>query len=250
MTTNNYALAVAQAVRDAIYSGSHAFGDEQLLEIIAGVPRPEPVALDHIACIDDGVLRYMSGRKAPEYDCELYAMPKGERAPKLYTEQPAQLQTQQPAEPVNARLLDCNAAHMLISGALFDFMGWLTSRKTRLVLSASDNASPAVAAIKEFATLRELCLDEAAVLSWNESIAAAERQQAHCQDCGSLIGNDTIHTCSPLPELSDEQIDYMARCMATNHFEDHEMYAEIDSTRWHEFARAVIAADRELRGIP
>lgn len=44
----------------------------------------EPVKLDHIACIDDGELRYMSGRKAPDHDCELYAMPDGSSAPTLY----------------------------------------------------------------------------------------------------------------------------------------------------------------------
>lgn len=45
----------------------------------------EPVALDHIACICDGELRYMSGRKAPTHDCELYAMPDCKAAPTLYT---------------------------------------------------------------------------------------------------------------------------------------------------------------------
>lgn len=46
---------------------------------------PDPVALDHLACIEDGELRFMSCRKAPAHDCELYAMPDGERAPDLYT---------------------------------------------------------------------------------------------------------------------------------------------------------------------
>jgi hypothetical protein len=45
----------------------------------------EAVALDHIAAIEDGELRYMTGRKAPAYDCELYAMPDGKRAPVLFT---------------------------------------------------------------------------------------------------------------------------------------------------------------------
>ena len=45
----------------------------------------EAVALDHIAVIEDGELRYMTGRKAPAYDCELYAMPDGKRAPALFT---------------------------------------------------------------------------------------------------------------------------------------------------------------------
>lgn len=45
----------------------------------------ESVELDHIACIEGGELRYMTGRKAPSYDCELYAMPGGKSAPPLYT---------------------------------------------------------------------------------------------------------------------------------------------------------------------
>ena len=57
---------------------------------LAAQPSPtaqaeEAVALDHIAVIEDGELRYMTGRKAPAYDCELYAMPDGKRAPVLFT---------------------------------------------------------------------------------------------------------------------------------------------------------------------
>jgi hypothetical protein len=58
--------------------------------------------------------------------------------------------------------------HAEIAGALFDFMGWLTSREKRLVLSSTDNASPAVAAIMEFAEMRGLNLDEANVKDWNK----------------------------------------------------------------------------------
>ena len=58
-------------------------------------------------------------------------------------------------------------AHAVISGALFDFMGWLTSRKERLVLSSADNASPAVEAITEFAKMRGLSLNDAKVQDWN-----------------------------------------------------------------------------------
>ena len=58
-------------------------------------------------------------------------------------------------------------AHSVIAGALFDFMGWLTSRKERIVLSSADNASPAVDAIRDFANMRGLSLDDAKVLDWN-----------------------------------------------------------------------------------
>ena len=54
----------------------------------------------------------------------------------------------------------------VIAGALFDFMGWLTSRKKRLVLSSADEASPAVDAIRDFAEMRGLSLDNARVQDW------------------------------------------------------------------------------------
>ena len=45
----------------------------------------EPVALLKFAVWDDGELRLLSGRKGPAFDCELYAMPDGKRAPDLFT---------------------------------------------------------------------------------------------------------------------------------------------------------------------
>lgn len=56
----------------------------------------------------------------------------------------------------------------VIAGALFDFMGWLTSRKERLVLSSADEASPAVDAIRDFAKMRGLSLDDAKVQDWQD----------------------------------------------------------------------------------
>ena len=55
----------------------------------------------------------------------------------------------------------------VIAGVLFDFMGWLTSRKERIVLSSVDEASPAVEAITEFAKMRNLSLDDAKVQDWH-----------------------------------------------------------------------------------
>jgi hypothetical protein len=65
-------------------------------------------------------------------------------------------------------------AHSVIAGALFDFMGWLTSRRKRIVLSSADNASPSVEAITEFAKMRGLSLDDAKVQDWN--IAPPQRK--------------------------------------------------------------------------
>jgi len=66
--------------------------------------------------------------------------------------------------------------HDVIAGALFDFMGWLTSRKERLVLSSADNASPAVEAIIEFAKMRGLSMDSVRVKDWVCISTTAERK--------------------------------------------------------------------------
>ena len=78
-----------------------------------------------------------------------------ENRPPQYKIRKALAQTQEPV------------AHSVIAGVLFDFMGWLTSRKERIVLSSADNASPAVDAIRDFAKMRNLSLDDAKVLNWN-----------------------------------------------------------------------------------
>jgi hypothetical protein len=62
-------------------------------------------------------------------------------------------------------------AHSVIAGALFDFMGWLTSRKERIVLSSADNAAPAADAIRDFAKMRDLSLYNAQVETWREALA-------------------------------------------------------------------------------
>ena len=87
-------------------------------------------------------------------------------------------------------------AHSVIAGALFDFMGWLTSRKERIVLSSADNASPAVDAIRDFANMRGLSLDDAKVLDWNTTppkrlwVGLTAQQAA---DCWTTSATKTWH---------------------------------------------------------
>ena len=42
----------------------------------------------------------------------------------------------------------------VVSGIIYDFMGWLTSRPDKIILSSSDDAAPAAEAAHEFLTLR------------------------------------------------------------------------------------------------
>jgi len=62
--------------------------------------------------------------------------------------------------------IELHVLHSHFAGLLFDFMGWLTSRKERLTLSSSHEAGPAVEAITEFAKMRGLMLDDAQVQHW------------------------------------------------------------------------------------
>lgn len=60
----------------------------------------------------------------------------------------------------------------VVAGALYDFMGWLTSRRTQLVLSDRDPAGPAVDAIVDFSKMRGLHLDDADVKDWQTKLAS------------------------------------------------------------------------------
>jgi hypothetical protein len=64
----------------------------------------------------------------------------------------------------------------MVAGALFDFMGWLTSRDQRLTLSSTDEASPAVEAITEFAKMRGLLLVDARVQDWQDTTPPAAQR--------------------------------------------------------------------------
>ena len=59
----------------------------------------------------------------------------------------------------------------IVAGALFDFMGYLTTSDERWTLSAADDAAPAVRAIQEWARKRDLLLNGANVTGWRAALA-------------------------------------------------------------------------------
>jgi hypothetical protein len=73
--------------------------------------------------------------------------------------------------------IELHVLHSHIAGVLFDFMGWLTSRKKRLTLSSTDEASPAVEAITEFAKMRGLHLEDAQVEHWQAILIHPPRRE-------------------------------------------------------------------------
>ena len=97
---------------------------------------------------------------------------------KLYAAPVAAQPPSQPVDPVhviNTAIDAMMRRDATIAGVLFDFMGWLTTRKERLCLSSADDASPAVTAITEFAKMRNLSLDNAMVTDWQFGAAQASK---------------------------------------------------------------------------
>lgn len=47
----------------------------------------------------------------------------------------------------------------VVAGAIYDFMGWLTTRPEKLTLSSSDDAAPAAESVKVFLMLRGVAQD-------------------------------------------------------------------------------------------
>ncbi len=96
----------------------------------------------------------------------------------LYAAPVAAQPPSQPVDPVhviNTAIDVMMRRDATIAGVLFDFMGWLTTRKERLCLSSADDASPAVTAITEFAKMRNLSLDNAMVTDWQSVAAQANK---------------------------------------------------------------------------
>ncbi len=61
-----------------------------------------------------------------------------------------------------------NGLPLVIAGAIFDFAGYLTTRDTVIEVGSTANASPVADLVEDWAALRGLSLEDAAVLSWQE----------------------------------------------------------------------------------
>ncbi len=53
-----------------------------------------------------------------------------------------------------------------IAGALFDFLGYLTSRETEVTLSGHHDATPGLDALEKWAARRQFSLENADVEGW------------------------------------------------------------------------------------
>ena len=63
-----------------------------------------------------------------------------------------------------------NKIEPIVTGAIFDFAGFITTRPGSLSFGSSQNAAPMVKLIEEWAASRNLNLDEPLVQSWQDAI--------------------------------------------------------------------------------
>lgn len=91
---------------------------------------------------------------------------------------PVYAATPAPAPAQEVGLTDAAGLSMLIAGALFDFGGYLTTHPDVIDVGSTALAGPVADRIKVFAAMRGLSLDDAAVMSWSEAVAALRAKGA------------------------------------------------------------------------
>lgn len=99
----------------------------------------------------------------------------------------------------------------LIAGALFDFLGYLTTREGCLTLGSAHDATPALDMLKEWAKGRGLSLDDADVQNWQKQaitikvIDGLEPGQAMLLAAGSKVLITNIGADNETKAEADEE---------------------------------------------
>ena len=77
----------------------------------------------------------------------------------------------------------------IVSGVLFDFAGFLTSREERITLSSSDLATLAADAVSEFMKLRGVSEERPPFLQWNARCAANQNKPKHVAEAIAILSS-------------------------------------------------------------
>jgi hypothetical protein len=75
----------------------------------------------------------------------------------------------------------------IVSGAIYDFAGYLTTRDERITLSATDDASPAADAVKAFLTLRGVDQNCQPYFQWPARCSAVRPCASPCGEALNII---------------------------------------------------------------
>lgn len=70
-----------------------------------------------------------------------------------------------------------NDTERMIAGALVDFLAWMTTRPESVPIGAAEDASRPFELLQEWAMIRGLLLDDAAVLQWQNALTKAKTQE-------------------------------------------------------------------------
>jgi len=85
----------------------------------------------------------------------------------------------------------------LIAGALYDFLGHLTSMEKPIAFGANEWATPAVDALVQFAEKRRLTLNNPAIENWTESLASAPPAPQALTTCNCRWDGETqVQQCT------------------------------------------------------
>ena len=77
----------------------------------------------------------------------------------------------------------------IVSGVLFDFAGFLTSREERITLSSSDLASPAADAVSEFMRLRGVNEECPPFMQWYARCSANQNKPKHTAEAMAILSS-------------------------------------------------------------
>jgi hypothetical protein len=129
-------------------------------------------------------------------------------------------------------------AHSVVAGALFDFMGWLTSREKRLTLSSADEAGPAAESITEFAKKRGLRIEDAEVGFWTEFLSTPQPQRTkpiqnlqcfHCQDTIETLNDKVMQLMAKRTWVGLDHHDKKKFSSWLGHKSDDEIFTAIET---------------------
>lgn len=87
-------------------------------------------------------------------------------------------------------MTDRAGLQMLIAGALFDFAGYLTTRDRVIEVGSTALATPVADLLDEFAKMRGLALDAAAIASWAEALATRPQQARDAVALLTVVADD------------------------------------------------------------
>ena len=94
----------------------------------------------------------------------------------------------------------------IVAGALYDFLGYLTSRRTRITMSDRDDAGAAADALVDWSKTRKINLAEARVVDWNDYTHPPQPQAttAVLREC--WYESNELKVCRKCGQLHDKAI--------------------------------------------